>query len=220
MDSPLIIHTCNLCKSQIYIFIYFFSCLWTKISFQCNKDNILTKTWWSCHKYLQNCNSCYLIRPHYLKLMREVRYCSSILTSLLGQKKFMFIWEKMKGFFFWERGGKLNNAKGLVIADKDTQTSFLVHAVCSPVFHFRNVKMKLTNKYSDFIIIKTNPNALKNSLCMVFILKGSFAETIKTENRVIFSMEFFSKPAGFSSKYKNLYWDLHVKIKWLYSFIF
>lgn len=157
IDSPFIIHTGNLCKSQIYIYIYiFFTCLWAKISFQCNKDNILTKTWWSCHKYLQNCNSCYLIRPHYLKLMREV-----ILTSLLGQKNFMFIWEKLKGFYFWERGGKLNIARGLVIADKDTQTSFLVHAVCSPVFHFRNVKMKLTNKYLDFIIIKTNPNALK-----------------------------------------------------------
>lgn len=143
IDSPFIIHTGNLCKSQIYIYIYiYFTCLWAKISFQCNKDNILTKTWWSCHKYLQNCNSCYLIRPHYLKLMREV-----ILTSLLGQKNFMFIWGKLKGFYFWERGGKLNIARGLVIADKDTQTSFLVHAVCSPVFHFRNVKMKLTNKY-------------------------------------------------------------------------
>lgn len=119
----------------------------------------------------------------------------------------MFIWEKLKGFYFWERGGKLNIVRGLVIVDKDIQVSFFVYVVCFFVFYFRNVKMKLyvMNKYLDFIIIKINLNVLKNLLCMVFILKGFFVEIIKIENRVIFLMKFFLKFVGFLSKYKNLY---------------
>lgn len=73
----------------------------------------------------------------------------------------MFIWGKLEGFYFWERGGKLNIVRGLVIVDKDIQMSFFVYVVCFFVFYFRNVKMKLMNKYLDFIIIKINLNVLK-----------------------------------------------------------